>query len=155
MWIWTAFLFDDLSFYGPNRLNSRRSMTVWELQARRDRMYFMSILTARGPEALQEEILSSLAHQSDRPRLDVEVARRGRATNVDAGRELRLAFLQFSDSPVEPSNRNGPAQRPGSPGPVAGGPQSLQPRHSLFGNRLDPSRTARGANSWPVPCLPK
>src|SRR5512140_3839619 len=29
-------LFDDLSFYGPDRLNSRRSMTSWELEARRD-----------------------------------------------------------------------------------------------------------------------
>jgi hypothetical protein len=27
-------------FYGPDRLNSRRSMTGWELEARRDRRHF-------------------------------------------------------------------------------------------------------------------
>ena len=36
-------LFDDLSFYGPNRLNSRRSMTVWEMEARRDRQFFKQV----------------------------------------------------------------------------------------------------------------
>ena len=95
-------LFDDLTFYGPNRLNSRRSMTVWEMQARRDRAYFKAVLEARGPEALQQEVLTSLARQADRPSLNVEISRRGRATNLDASRELRLAFLQFPDSPVEP-----------------------------------------------------
>ena len=44
-------LFDDLSFAGPNRLNSRRVMTVWEMEARRDRRYFRSVLEARGPDA--------------------------------------------------------------------------------------------------------
>jgi hypothetical protein len=95
-------LFDDLSFYGPNRLNSRRSMTVWELQARRDREYFRSVLAARGSEGLQQEVLASLARQADRPRLDVQVTRRGRATNIDTSRELQFAFLRFPDSPVEP-----------------------------------------------------
>ena len=33
-------LFDDLTFYGPDNLHSRRSMLVWELEARRDRQYF-------------------------------------------------------------------------------------------------------------------
>ncbi|HZL56298.1 MAG TPA: hypothetical protein VFC21_04420, partial [Bryobacteraceae bacterium] len=33
-------LFDDLSFYGPNKLNSQRSMTFWETEAQRDRSYF-------------------------------------------------------------------------------------------------------------------
>jgi len=41
-------LFDDLSFYGPNKLNSRRSMTVWELEARRDRQYFRRVLESKG-----------------------------------------------------------------------------------------------------------
>ena len=41
-------LFQDYSFYGPNRLDSRRTMTAWEMQAQRDRKYFKSILAARG-----------------------------------------------------------------------------------------------------------
>jgi hypothetical protein len=94
-------LFDDLSFFGPNRLNSRRSMTVWELEARRDRRYFREILEARGPEVLQQEMLASLARQAERPRIGMQVARRGRATNVEGGREVRFAFLGFPGAPVE------------------------------------------------------
>ncbi|HML17552.1 MAG TPA: hypothetical protein VK419_11020, partial [Bryobacteraceae bacterium] len=44
-------LFDDLSFYGPDNLNSRRRMTVWELEARRDRQYFKKLLDQAGGKA--------------------------------------------------------------------------------------------------------
>jgi len=97
-------LFDNLSFYGPDRLSSRRSMTVWELEARRDRRYFKSVLEARGPAALQQEIIDAFARISERPRLDVQVIRGGRATAMASSqeRECRLAFLQIPDSPLEP-----------------------------------------------------
>src|SRR5208282_1753989 len=36
-------LFDDLTFYGSDKLHSRRTMTVWELEARRDRKYFKTL----------------------------------------------------------------------------------------------------------------
>lgn len=94
-------LFEDLSFFGPNQLNSRRSMVAWELQARRDRAYFKKVLEARGVEGLQQEALHSLARQADRPRLDVRMARRARATNLDSARRYEFAFLQFPDAPVE------------------------------------------------------
>ncbi len=32
-------LFSDLSSYGPDKLNSRRALMVYELEARRDRRY--------------------------------------------------------------------------------------------------------------------
>jgi hypothetical protein len=95
-------LFDDLSFFGPNQLNSRRSMVVWELQARRERAYFKKVLEARGQQGLQQEALQSLARQADRPRLDVRMARRGRATNLDAAKRYQFAFLRMPDAPVEP-----------------------------------------------------
>jgi hypothetical protein len=95
-------LFDDLSFYGPDRLSSRRSMMAWELEARRDRRHFKSILERRGPEGLRTEVLASLARQSERPRLDVQMARGGRATNVEPEREVQFAFLRMPDAPVEP-----------------------------------------------------
>jgi hypothetical protein len=95
-------LFDDLGFYGPDKLNCRRSMTVWELEARRDRKYFKSILEAEGPQGLQKEILASLARQADRPRVDMQMARAGRATNYEPERELNFAFLQMPEAPVEP-----------------------------------------------------
>jgi len=72
-------LFDDLTFYGPNRLDSHRSMMVWEAEARRDRRHLKSLLEAKGEEALRHEILESLARQADQPRLDVQVVRSGRA----------------------------------------------------------------------------
>ncbi|MFB3778877.1 MAG: hypothetical protein ACE141_14760 [Bryobacteraceae bacterium] len=94
-------LFEDLSFFGPNRLNSQRSMTVWELEARRDRRHFKSVLAAKGQEALRQALLESLARQSERPRVNVQLARGGRATNQEAERSLQFAFLQLPDSPIE------------------------------------------------------
>jgi len=98
-------LFDNLSFYGPNRLNSRRSMTVWELEARRDRRHFKSILEAQGPEGLRKEMLASLARQTERTNLDVQVTRRGRATAVAAAERehpVQFAFLRLPEAPLEP-----------------------------------------------------
>ncbi len=97
-------LFQDLSFYGPNKLNSRRAMTVWELEARRDRRYFKSVLEARGPEGLRQEALATLARLADRPQLDVQVIPRGRTTAVATAQErpVQFAFLQLPDSPLEP-----------------------------------------------------
>ena len=96
-------LFQDYSFYGPNRLDSRRTMTAWEMQAQRDRKYFKSILAARGVEGLKQAMLESLNRQAERPRLDVQVSR-GRATTSAAVEEhnARFAFLRFPDEPVEP-----------------------------------------------------
>jgi hypothetical protein len=43
-------LFQDLSFFGPDNLNSRRYMTARELEAQRDREYFKRVLSQAGPE---------------------------------------------------------------------------------------------------------
>src|SRR5580658_8116723 len=64
-------LFQDYSFYGPNRLDSRRAMTAWEMEAQRDRKYFKSILAAHGLDGLKQAMLESLNRQAERPRLDV------------------------------------------------------------------------------------
>jgi hypothetical protein len=98
-------LFQDLSFFGPDRLNSRRTMTACDLEARRDREHFKRILAQAKKEGLQREILASLARQSEAPQLDVKVTRGGRAvTSAAVGPEHaeQFAFLQFPDSPVEP-----------------------------------------------------
>src|SRR5579863_8560435 len=72
-------LFDDLSFYGPHKLNSQRALTFWEVEAQRDRAYFKQALQARGQKGLQQEILASIARQADRPQLDVALSRNARA----------------------------------------------------------------------------
>ncbi len=96
-------LFDGFDFYGPNRLNSRCSMTVWEMEAQRDRQHFKSILAAAGPEGLRREMLDSLARQAERPRIDARVSRGGRAVLSAGAPEhmARFAFLKMPDSPVE------------------------------------------------------
>src|SRR5581483_6524843 len=95
-------LFDDLSFYGPDKLSSRRTMTLSEWEARRDRRYFKSLLAERGPEGLRQEMLATLTRQADRPSIDVQVVRGGRATNFEPEKEVQFAFLRLPDSPIEP-----------------------------------------------------
>jgi hypothetical protein len=102
-------LFDDLGFFGENRLNSRRQLTVWELEARRDRKHFQQLLEAKGPDTLQKEILAAMTRQAERPRVDVQVVRRGTlprannapATNFEMDKEVKFSFLQMPDAPVD------------------------------------------------------
>jgi len=96
-------LFSGLDFYGPNRLNSRRSMTVWEMEAERDRQYFKNVLSSSGPEALKRAMLDSLARQQERPRIDVRLSRGGRSVTsaAEPERVARFAFLKMPDAPVE------------------------------------------------------
>ena len=97
-------LFENAGFYGPNRLNSRRSMTVWEMEAERDRKHFKAVLAAAGPEGLRRDVLDSLERQAERPHIDVRVLRSGRATSSAAAPDqlAQFAFLKFPDSPIEP-----------------------------------------------------
>ncbi len=109
-------LFQDLSFFGPDRLNSRRIMTACEMEAQRDREHFKRVLAQGGKPALQREMLSSLARQSEVSQLAVTVKRTGRAVTTAATtapeRSENFAFLQFPDSPVKPLS--GTAQIAGS-----------------------------------------
>jgi hypothetical protein len=98
-------LFEDLSFYGPNRLNSQRAMTFWEVEAQRDRAYFKHVLESRGVKALQNEMALSLARQMERPQLDVMLARNagvGSGAISSADHLTPFAFVNLPDSPVQP-----------------------------------------------------
>ena len=95
-------LFDDLSFYGSDKLGSRRTLTLNEFEARRDRKYFKSLVAEGGPERLQQAILESMTHSLDRPTLDVQMVRGGRATNFEPEKQVQFAFLRLPDSPVDP-----------------------------------------------------
>ena len=94
-------LFDDLAFYGPDKLHSRRTMMVWELEARRDRTYLKTLLDQAGRDGLQKELLASMARDAGRPQYNVQTVR-GRATNSDPERDVQFAFLRFPEAPVEP-----------------------------------------------------
>jgi hypothetical protein len=99
-------LFQDLSFYGPDRLNSRRYLTACELEAQRDREYFKSVLARSGPSGLQQAMLDSLDRQLKLSPLTVKVRRGPAVTSAALAPEhaAEFAFLQFPDSPVQPLN---------------------------------------------------
>jgi hypothetical protein len=95
-------LFEGLDFYGNDKLNSRRAMTVWEMEAERDRLYFKSVLARGGAEGLQREMLDSLKRQADRPHIDVRLSHSGPAVASAAVNEhMDFAFLRIPGSPIE------------------------------------------------------
>jgi len=102
-------LFSDFSFFGPNRLEFAHKLTVWEQEARRDRDYLRSVLSQKGADGLQQEMLASLTRQSDGgapgARLDVQVSRPTRAISAAVSaltaHNLNFAFLRLPDSPLE------------------------------------------------------
>src|SRR5262249_36054295 len=77
-------LFQDLSFSGPAGLNPRRTMTAYEMQARRDRDYFKRVFAQSGRDGLQREMLESLNRQAGDGQLTVAVSRSGRAVTSAA-----------------------------------------------------------------------
>jgi hypothetical protein len=93
-------LFDTLAFYGENRLNSRRTMLAWELEARRDRRHFLDALAKGGAEGLQKEMVASVAKIDSTPRLDVQVVR-GAQSAAAASLMVPLAALDTPGAPVE------------------------------------------------------
>ena len=93
-------LFDDLSFYGLNRLNSRKALMVYELEARRDRRYLRALLDSGGPEKLQQAMLADMARRAEATGIDVQMVH-GRATNAEPERQVQFAFLEFPDAPVD------------------------------------------------------
>jgi hypothetical protein len=97
-------LFDNLSFYGPDRLHSKRSLTAWEMENRRDRKYLKQILAAKGPEGVQSEMIDSINRQSASRGIDVQVTRGARVTAQAATTpdvHAQFSFLQIPDSPVQ------------------------------------------------------
>ena len=89
-------------FYGPDKLNSKRALTLCEWEARRDRRYFKQILAEGGPEKLQREVVASMARETDRPNVEVQMVRSGRATNFEPERPVQFALLNLPDAPIEP-----------------------------------------------------
>lgn len=98
-------LFDDLTFFGPNKLNSQRALTFWEVEAQRDRAFFKQALQARGESGLGDEMRKSLARQADRQQLDVSLTRNGRPVGSavpSSDHVAQFAFLNVPNEPVQP-----------------------------------------------------
>jgi hypothetical protein len=94
-------LFEDLTFYGPNRLNTRRTMLAWEMEARRDRKSLIAALDSGGEAGLRGALLAAVARVGEQTRMPMQVARALPATNVEGERSVQFAFLRVPESPVE------------------------------------------------------
>ena len=75
-------------------------MTVWELEARRDRQLLpVGAWTARSG-GLRAEMLASLDRQADRSQMDARVAQSGRSTTTRNERQIQVAFLETASAPI-------------------------------------------------------
>jgi hypothetical protein len=93
-------LFSNLTAYGPDKLNSRRTLMVYEKEARRDRQYLAHLLdTGQLPE-LREELNFGIQDVAPR-QLGLELLRGPRTAAV---REQALAVnpMPFPKAPVQP-----------------------------------------------------
>ena len=95
-------LFDTLASAGPDRLDAVGRMRSREMEARRDREFFLSRFRNGGREALATAMQASLRRQATRPRLDIRLAGAGPSTAEASARsrEIRLAFVQDGDAPL-------------------------------------------------------
>jgi hypothetical protein len=97
-------LYQDLKFWGPDRLHSKRILTAHELEAQRDREYFKRVLAQSGKDGLKQAIYQSLERQSSLAPLNARVVRSGPAVASAAlppEHPTKFAFLQFPGAPVE------------------------------------------------------
>lgn len=95
-------LFDDLTSYGPDRVHSKRNLMVYELEAKRDRQYFRSLVESGQLARLQQELDFGLPDRPA-PQLGFELLNDIRF-NTRPSRAIPLAFVRFPDSPVQMLN---------------------------------------------------
>lgn len=93
-------LFSDLSFYGPDKLDSRRALTVYELEARRDRRYLAGLLETGKLAQLREELNFGLQDMTPQ-QLGLELLR-GTGLNSKGEQAVNVGALLFPSSPVQP-----------------------------------------------------
>ncbi len=98
-------LYQDLTFFGPDRLHSQRYLTAYELEAQRDREYFKKVLSQAGPKGLQQAIFDVHQRLTQANELGIKVTPGGPAVASAALPDVhpvKFALLEFPDSPIEP-----------------------------------------------------
>jgi hypothetical protein len=94
-------LFGDLSFYGQDKLDSRRTLTIYELEARRDRQYFNKLIETGQISALREELNFGLIDLRP-PQLGLELLRDLKPKTRSDDQPVQVSFVAFPTSPVQP-----------------------------------------------------
>jgi hypothetical protein len=93
-------LFSDLKAYGPDKLNSRSTLMVYEMEARRDRQFLGRLLGNGKIPELREEL--NFGMQDSIPRqLGLELLRGPRVTPLRE-QALVVSPVSFPKSPVQP-----------------------------------------------------
>ncbi len=97
-------LFKDLTTYGPDKLNSRRTLTIYELQARREREYLAGLLTAGHMAEIREELNFGLLDQRP-PAVGMELSQV--FDPADSHQQtVDLDTMKFAGAPVTPVRGN-------------------------------------------------
>jgi hypothetical protein len=92
-------LFNDLTAYGPDKLHSRRSLMVFEMQARRDRRYLAKLLEDGRTAQVREELDFGM-HDIDPQQLGLELLQ-GPRTASRQEQPLAVSPVSFASSPVQ------------------------------------------------------
>lgn len=91
-------LFNDLSSYGPDKLDSSRALMVYELEARRDRRYLANLLVTGKLAELREELNFGLQDLSPQ-QLGLELLHEPRR-QFQRGQDVSVGSVSFPSSPV-------------------------------------------------------
>ena len=95
-------LFDDFSYYGPDKIRSRRNLMVYEVEARRDRDYFRGLIETGQLAKLQQELNFGLPDIRV-PELGFELLTNVRQT-ASAGHAIPVSVVRFPDAPANLMN---------------------------------------------------
>jgi hypothetical protein len=93
-------VFDDLTAFGPDKLETRRALMVYELEARRDRRYLAALLQAGKMAQLREELNFGLQDFSPQ-QLGLELLREPRPAPARTEQSVSFAAVSFPSSPVQ------------------------------------------------------
>ncbi len=93
-------LFSDLKSYGPDKLNTRRTLMVYELEARRDRQFLSRLLDNNHLPELREELNFGI-QDVIRPQLGLELLH-GPRSSAAREQSLNVSPVNFPRSPVQP-----------------------------------------------------
>lgn len=92
-------LFSDLTSYGPDQLQSRRTLMVYELEARRDRSFLAALLQSGRLAELREELNFGLQDLTPQ-QLGLELLRVPRRSGSNE-QALQVGAVSFPSSPVK------------------------------------------------------
>ena len=98
-------LFSDLTAYGSDKLESRRMLMVYELEARRDRRYLSELLAGGHLAELREELNFGLEDLNP-AQLSLELLRGPMGTSGRQQQPVSVGAVAFPSSPVKPLGGN-------------------------------------------------